>query len=247
MSQIFHLRDDQRGYQAGILFILIMGPFFFCCHGFADQEPSHEYADKSFVIYETAEHVLRESEIEHLCTAESLQNHKVTVLVEHTASDKIVKILSLQNGQISLLNEFKTTPFTDLKAEISFFSIKGEKSPVQIIHITETAQGTAALTTEHVYEVFWHDNLKLRPVHFVPAAKAYVPYLKPGEEIRQGTKTWFLADGLFFEFFVWNEEDANCCPTAGKVSGTYRLVREEGEAGQLFMTMDTYHRTSVQD
>ena len=70
-----------------------------------------------------------------------------------------------------------------------------------------------------------------------PAVEWYKRELKQGEGVWKGTALSFSDDKIEFEFYIWNEGDANCCPTAGKVRGTYKIVKEN--------TYDSQKRTWV--
>jgi hypothetical protein len=51
--------------------------------------------------------------------------------------------------------------------------------------------------------------------------------LAPGEGVWKGFSESFKDDRLEFEFGIWKGGDANCCPTAGRVKGTYTIVGDE--------------------
>jgi hypothetical protein len=52
--------------------------------------------------------------------------------------------------------------------------------------------------------------------------------LGPGEGAWKGEFNVFSDNRLLYEFFIWNEtRDANCCPSAGVVTGTYRVVHAQ--------------------
>jgi hypothetical protein len=63
--------------------------------------------------------------------------------------------------------------------------------------------------------------------------------------------TRFSDSGLEFEYYIWNEGDANCCPTAGKVTGTFKLMKEtkfdsvRGWYDEWSMTVDKAMRTPI--
>lgn len=45
-------------------------------------------------------------------------------------------------------------------------------------------------------------------------------------EIAQTESNIFTDDKLEFKFYIWNRGDPTCCPSAGKVIGTYKIVGE---------------------
>jgi hypothetical protein len=51
--------------------------------------------------------------------------------------------------------------------------------------------------------------------------------LAPGEGVWKGLWETFKDDKLEFSFGIWKEHDANCCPSAGLVNGTYTIVGDE--------------------
>jgi len=93
----------------------------------------------------------------------------------------------------------------------------------------------------------------LRHVDFVRAPDAY-PGLGSGEDVWKGERNVFTDDRMTFEFFLWNPGDANCCPNAGHVTGTYRLTRIEARnagtmkpAVELRIEPDTFHREDIRE
>lgn len=52
-------------------------------------------------------------------------------------------------------------------------------------------------------------------------------HLAAKEGVWKGSALHLTDDHLDFQFWIWNEGDANCCPTAGTVIGTYTIVGDE--------------------
>ena len=93
---------------------------------------------------------------------------------------------------------------------------------VQFVAVARGVDGTGAFHDEHVWSID-HRGV-VTPVDFVPAPKSYTPALAAGEQICKGEGDHF-ADGLLtFVFEIWKPGDGNCCPTAGRVTGTYRVL-----------------------
>jgi hypothetical protein len=73
---------------------------------------------------------------------------------------------------------------------------------------------------------------ELRPVEIESAEKMVQQYLRPSEGISVYSRNDF-ADHTEpgFEIFVTKPNDANCCPSAGLVTGTYKIVKESLPSG----------------
>jgi len=63
-------------------------------------------------------------------------------------------------------------------------------------------------------------------VKFVAPAGAYKKQLAKGENVWKGEFNSFKDDNATFEFFIWKDGDGNCCPSAGRVTGSYGLTGE---------------------
>ena len=72
---------------------------------------------------------------------------------------------------------------------------------------------------------------------FVPAPVALKDKLGRGEGVCKGEVNQFSDDCLYFSFYIWNMNDRNCCPTAGKVTETYRMREFRPGAGEYEMTV----------
>jgi HEAT repeat protein len=91
------------------------------------------------------------------------------------------------------------------------------------IHITLVYSGTAHSVTESVFAI--RSDNTLAEVLF-PNIVGEKVQLKPGEGVWKGVSTRLSDDKLEFEYFIWNEGDANCCPTAGSVTGTLKVSKQ---------------------
>lgn len=89
------------------------------------------------------------------------------------------------------------------------------------LHVRLLYSGTGGFAEENVFALN-RDN-SLEPVKMNTEAKIE---LRPGEGVWKGTMNRFSDSRLSFEYYIWNEGDANCCPTAGRVTGTYKLTKE---------------------
>lgn len=93
----------------------------------------------------------------------------------------------------------------------------------QFYYAATTPEGSGGFITE---TVFWvAPDGTLHPILFDQAGLAYERRVNEGEFILAGGAGILLSNGrLRFEFFIANEGDPHCCPTAGKISGTYTMV-----------------------
>lgn len=90
------------------------------------------------------------------------------------------------------------------------------------IQVTIRFSGTGGLREDHILRVA--PNSTLERVEFIQAPEWFSGRLAPGEGIWKGASYTFSDAELSFEFPVWNKNDANCCPTAGRVTGTYSIA-----------------------
>lgn len=64
------------------------------------------------------------------------------------------------------------------------------------------------------------------PVQIESPEEWYKYRLRPGELTWNSNGNSFSDDKLSFEFYIWAREDAHASPSAGRVTGTYKLIRE---------------------
>ena len=84
---------------------------------------------------------------------------------------------------------------------------------------------------------------RLQAIEFEPASRGLEGTLRDGEGVWQGESLFFSDERLAFECEIWRNGDANCCPTAGKIVGTYHLTGERwGQESNFRMAVDTYAR-----
>jgi len=91
------------------------------------------------------------------------------------------------------------------------------------IHVTLVYSGTGHSVTESVFAIGSENTLA--EVVFPNVVGVNVE-LKPGEGVWKGVSTKLSDDKLEFEYYIWNEGDANCCPTAGSVTGTFKISKQ---------------------
>jgi hypothetical protein len=144
-------------------------------------------------------------------------------------NDKYQEILKTDPADIiyySLPEYFKMKPMNSNKL-------------VEFIHFTEIVYGTGHFITEKIYQILSSGEIK--EVLFIPAPKSF-KNLKKGEGIWKGEENLFSDKELSFIFWIWNDGDANCCPSAGEVSGNYILNKINNKKYDYEIIMDSFHR-----
>jgi hypothetical protein len=111
------------------------------------------------------------------------------------------------------------------------------------LHLSIHLAGTGAQREDEV--LYLGPTGDMRPVAFRQAPDALASILAPGEGVWKGAFYEF-ADELRFEFSVWREGDGNCCPTGGRVTGTYvlRQMMEPGGRRGWVMEVGSFVRHS---
>lgn len=114
-----------------------------------------------------------------------------------------------------------------------------------LLHVPIIHSGTGQYREDHFYCLNQH--LELEEIVFKPASKLYQD-LAESEGVWQGEYNHFSEASKTFEFYIWHEGDANCCPTAGKVSGTYRLFSTSlsNNCSDLQILPDTFERSDIE-
>ena len=91
--------------------------------------------------------------------------------------------------------------------------------------ISEEFSGSHSVAKQTIFAV-QPDNT-LVPVQIRDADDWYKDKLKPGETIMNGRSVSATDQKLEFMFYIWNKDDAFCCPTAGIVKGTYKITKSD--------------------
>jgi hypothetical protein len=71
-----------------------------------------------------------------------------------------------------------------------------------------------------------------QPVEIESPEDWYKDKLAPSETVRHPGRNFFSDGGLEFEFQIWRSNDRDCCPTAGQVTGTYKIVSPEASMAE---------------
>jgi hypothetical protein len=138
-----------------------------------------------------------------------------------------VKSLDRYHPKLSAAIDHGRLPYTMKLGEVLFEKfIHFQENGEHFIYASTPPEGSGAFTTE---AVFWiAPDGTTHPVVFEHAGRAYENQVNEGESILTGGPGILFSRGsLRFEFFIANEGDFHCCPTAGKISGTYKIVGEE--------------------
>jgi hypothetical protein len=101
-----------------------------------------------------------------------------------------------------------------------------QKSGERFIYASTAPEGSGGFRTE---AIFWiaPDGV-LHPIEFEHAGRAYEGKVRKGEILLTGGSGIIFSHGsLGFEFDIANEADSLCCPTAGRIRGTYKIVGGE--------------------
>jgi hypothetical protein len=129
----------------------------------------------------------------------------------------LMRVWILRAGRYYLL---KTAPpdgdYDHLSVDVFNYSGKS------YLHIMYLSSGTGYQHSDVIYRVAAGNLTKLKMPKGLPPIK-----LAKGEGVWKGFVENFQDDSLTFEFYIWNEDDTNCCPTAGTVVGAYTIVGNE--------------------
>lgn len=94
------------------------------------------------------------------------------------------------------------------------------------VYASTAPEGSGAFMTE---DIFWiAPDRTIHPIVFEQAGIAYENKTIKGEFVLTGGPGILFSQGrLLFEFLIANDGDSRCCPTAGRISGTYKMVGEK--------------------
>jgi hypothetical protein len=115
------------------------------------------------------------------------------------------------------LLEGPETPDMGMFDTINVFHYQG----YPFLHIRFLYSGTGGFSKENVFALNLDNSLESAKMNTEPKVE-----LRPGEGVWKGVMNRFSDNLLSFEYYIWNKGDANCCPAAGRVTGTYKLTKE---------------------
>ena len=187
----------------------------------------------------------RPAELAYALTYPAFNQDGIFITV-HAGVVNVIRIFIEDKSGLHLLKEIKAPYAFIPRPQVFYYKPEGEKRSRQFIHITEVAHGTGHFTTEHIFHVAYDGRILLHPVNLISPVQTLSPQFNSGEGVWKGVHTELSDHGLFFEFYIWNEGDGNCCPTAGRVIGTYKIVLEkDGQKKRYTLVMDTFKRHQI--
>jgi hypothetical protein len=91
------------------------------------------------------------------------------------------------------------------------------------VHVSTTPAGSAGFVDD---TIFWiAPDATMHQIDFENAAQTYEDKIDAQEVVNSsGSGLDSTGEGLKFEFYIANKVDPQCCPTAGKVNGSYQIV-----------------------
>lgn len=102
--------------------------------------------------------------------------------------------------------------------EPMLFFYQGEN----FIHVSTTPAGSGGFETDTIFWIAPDDTM--HEIDSENAADAYEIKVDKAEMVLAGGSGVNCTGGkLGFEFYIANDDDPHCCPTAGKVTGTYEI------------------------
>jgi hypothetical protein len=119
------------------------------------------------------------------------------------------------------------------------------------LEIPTSPTGSGGFVQKNVFWLAPDDSI--HAVDLQSASETYENLAAPGEIILNGGEKEFYVqdDQLKFEFWLAHPGDAHCCPTAGRVTGTYKLVGkphfdffERKYVGRMEILVDQFQRES---
>ncbi|MDH5216150.1 MAG: lysozyme inhibitor LprI family protein [Gammaproteobacteria bacterium] len=114
------------------------------------------------------------------------------------------------------------------------------------LHVEKLYSGTGFAHDDKVFCVNPGPTPTLKEIVFERAPAWYKSKLKANEAVYKGELNTFAGPEIDFKFYIWNKGDANCCPTAGKVTGSYKIVKNGLFCNDVRITVDKFIRSKVQ-
>ncbi len=227
-----------------LIFVIILIPF--CPPACADSSViSPEDAVRPFEIVDPNNQEKIMLEFKSSSRQNSLRGEELFVTIHSNGLVTMVRIFSQKDNALILLKEWVSSYTEVIRPNFFYVNPDGDDHPVQMIQMIENSNGSGVGAVEHVFEVVFDGHLRLKDAALGSAVEGYQPYLQAGESIRQDVYTKFTDEGLFGVFYIWNTEDANCCPSGGKVFVEYKVVRDKTRENSLSLLPDTFERYPI--
>jgi len=106
----------------------------------------------------------------------------------------------------------------------TLFTPKGEP-PGENVKFLDIVNVGRRFADETVYAIDT-DAGELRPVDIESPETWYRPQVHTGEDTVTGGNVFVDGQEPGFEFYIAKPKDPSCCPSAGQVTGTYKIVKE---------------------
>jgi hypothetical protein len=119
-------------------------------------------------------------------------------------------------------------------AKLKFFNTipQGDSVPQQFFYLNDQQLGTGAYKLEWIYHISANNmvcEVPLRPNPTIAKLK-----LNSGEKRYKPGFIVARDDTLYHVSYIWNDGDGNCCPNAGRVTGTMRIYRDPDNPGRFY-------------
>ena len=94
------------------------------------------------------------------------------------------------------------------------------------IHVSTVPAGSGAFVTD---TIFWiAPDATMHEIEIESAAETYGKKVNAEETVLTGASSVNCSGGkLKFQFYIANDSDSHCCPTAGKVTGNYKILGQK--------------------
>jgi hypothetical protein len=137
--------------------------------------------------------------------------------VVHTGKNRadLLRVWMVRDSRYRLLRENSVEDDARLSAERFHF---GDQV---FLHLMILFNGTGRQRSDEFFRVESGGLTPLKTPGGLPLTLAY------GETVMNGFEESFQDQDLRFEFFIWKDGDAHCCPSAGRVQGKYTIVGNE--------------------
>jgi hypothetical protein len=200
----------------------------------AQEQAAREAADRLYSKEEIIQDVLPDDDHKFPLQVDSMQQTKGSngvpiVVTRHRGKDRPDRItIWKQDGDLyRRLNMMQVEDAEIASYELpDIFRYNGDI----FIHVTLVYSGTGHFVKESVFAI--RSDNTLAEVVFPNVVGVNVE-VKPGEGVWKGVSTRLSDDKFEFEYDIWNESDANCCPTAGSVTRHFQdLQRDQTRRNQ---------------
>ncbi|MBI5883828.1 MAG: hypothetical protein HZB91_12085 [Elusimicrobia bacterium] len=114
----------------------------------------------------------------------------------------------------------------------------------RILHVTHHE---GSRVRDH-YDYFWritHSADSAEFVNFIRATTDYQGRLNKDEIIRKDEDSYFSDGCMAFRFSIWKQDDRDCCPSGGEVTGTYDVVPDSVSPAGIKIAANSFDRHPI--